>query len=244
MANPFSLGRSSTLTRMELKIDEVEIPEFLGKGFRIYEWRHASAILRSDFPDQWNDLVSVLSAFKLRKSHVEKGGGEKSEITKSLEVGFKALGWLPKNWDTTIQVTETKKGRNIGSPVKMESPTHEVDHVKGGVALEIEWSNKDPFYDRDLNNFRLLFDLRVISVGVVLTKSDDLIPLFRTIPDLDKRGKQKKDSRTGKPVFCNTKYGMSTTWLSKLLPRVEGGGGGGCPILVFAISKEHFDPNS
>ena len=45
----------------------------------------------------------------------------------------------------------------------MESPTHRIDCFKNHVALEIEWNNKDPFYDRDLNNFRLLFDLRAIS---------------------------------------------------------------------------------
>ena len=48
--------------------------------------------------------------------------------------------------------------------------SHEIDHVrtyKPGIrlALEIEWNNKDPFFDRDLNNFRLLFDLRAIQVG-------------------------------------------------------------------------------
>jgi Restriction endonuclease BglII len=32
---------------------------------------------------------------------------------------------------------------------------------RGRVGLEIEWNNKDPFFDRDLNNFRLLFELRV-----------------------------------------------------------------------------------
>ncbi len=36
-----------------------------------------------------------------------------------------------------------------------DSPTHKVDCFKGRVGLEIEWNNKDPFYDRDLNNFRL-----------------------------------------------------------------------------------------
>lgn len=228
---------------MERQIEEIAIPEFVCSGFKIYEWRHASAILRSDFPDQWSDLISVLSSFTLRKSHVEKGGGEKSDITKSLEVGFKKLGWLPRNWDTKIEVTETKKGKTVGQPIRMESPTHEVDHVRGGVALEIEWSNKDPFYDRDLNNFRLLFDLRVISVGVIITKADDLIALFKQLPEVDKQGNQKRD-KNGQPVFCNTKFGMSTTWLSKLLPRLEGGGGGGCPVLVFAISKAHYDPNS
>ncbi|MXY82808.1 MAG: restriction endonuclease, partial [Gemmatimonadetes bacterium] len=35
-------------------------------------------------------------------------------------------------------------------------------------------------------------------------------------------------------------YGASTTHMSKLLPRIEGGGGGGCPILVFGISKKLY----
>jgi len=33
-----------------------------------------------------------------------------------------------------------------------------VDCFKNRVAIEVEWNNKDPFYDRDLNNFRLLYD--------------------------------------------------------------------------------------
>jgi hypothetical protein len=32
-------------------------------------------------------------------------------------------------------------------------------------------------------------------------------------------------------------YGASTTHLGKLLPRIEGGGGGGCPVLVLGISR-------
>jgi len=43
----------------------------------------------------------------------------------------------------------------------METPTHKVDCFKNRVALEIEWNNKDPFFDRDRNNFRLLFDQRI-----------------------------------------------------------------------------------
>ena len=89
------------------------------------------------------------------------------------------------------------------------------------VALEIEWNNKDPFYDRDLNNFRLLFDLRAISVGVIITRCDDLQDIFNDLG----RG---------------TSYGASTTHMSKLLPRIEGGGGAGCPLLVFGISKSLY----
>jgi len=100
----------------------------------------------------------------------------------------------------------------------MDTPTHKVDCFRNRVALEIEWNNKDPFYDRDLNNFRLLFDLRAISVGVIITRCDDLQNLFN---ELGRR----------------SSYGASTTHMSKLLPRIEGGSGAGCPLLVLGISK-------
>jgi hypothetical protein len=35
-------------------------------------------------------------------------------------------------------------------------------------------------------------------------------------------------------------YGMSTTHMSKLLPRIEGGGGAGCPILVIGMKKSLY----
>ncbi|MGH7006603.1 MAG: BglII/BstYI family type II restriction endonuclease, partial [Alphaproteobacteria bacterium] len=35
-------------------------------------------------------------------------------------------------------------------------------------------------------------------------------------------------------------YGASTTHMSKLLPRLEGGGGGGCPVVVFGIGRANY----
>ena len=93
-----------------------------------------------------------------------------------------------------------------------------MDCFRNGIALELEWNNKDPFFDRDLSNFRLLFDLRAVSVGVIITRCDELQNYFNSIG----RG---------------TSYGASTTHMSKLLPRIEGGGGAGCPILVFGIRR-------
>ena len=74
---------------------------------------------------------------------------------------------------------------------------------------------------RDLNNFRLLFDLRAISVGVIITRCDELQQIFNLL---------------GK----GASYGASTTHMSKLLPRLEGGSGGGCPVLVFGISRKLY----
>jgi hypothetical protein len=147
--------------------------------YEIHEWKHASAILKHDFPAEWEDLLAMLRSFRLRK------------------------------FSTAVIVDD----------VRMESPTHKVDCYKNHVALEVEWNNKDPFYDRDLNNFRLLFDLRAVSVGLIFTRCDELQGEF------DKLGRGKS-------------YGNSTTHMSKLLPRIVGGGGAGCPIIVIGIRAQ------
>jgi hypothetical protein len=131
--------------------------------------------------------------------------------SKQIDREFFARGWEEKQFSTSIVVD----GRQT------DSPTHKVDCFKNRVALEIEWNNKDPFYDRDLNNFRLLFDLRVVSVGVIITRTDELQEIFDTLG----RGKS---------------FGNSTTHMSKLIPRINGGGGGGCSLLVFGITKKLY----
>lgn len=188
-----------------------QLPQFIRENYEVHEWRHALPILRSDFSAEYNEIVDVLTRFRLQKSWITVGGGRKSMVSEWIDGELCKHGWQPKNFDTKITVDETS----------VESPTHEVDCFKNRVALEIEWNNKDPFYDRDLNNFRLLFDLRVVSVGVVITRCDELQEIF------DGLGR-------------GSSYGASTTHMSKLLPRIQGGGGAGCPIMVFGIRRSLY----
>ena len=180
--------------------------------FDVFEWKHACAILMEDFPQEWRDILDVLEQFQLRKSHVLTPGGGKSPVANALDSQFFSRGWVEKAFQTAITVD-----RSI-----TETPTHSVDCFKNGVALEVEWNNKDPFYDRDLNNFRLLHELRAISVGVIITRADELQGLFNSL------GKGKS-------------YGPSTTHMSKLLPRIRGGGSGGCPVLAFGITMQCYE---
>jgi hypothetical protein len=184
------------------------LPAFVRENYEVHEWKHACAILHQDFPGEWQDIVDALTEFRFKRSWVNVGGGSKSRVAAALDAFLLGRGWIEKKFDTEILVD----GR------RLESPTHSVDCFKNGVALEIEWNNKDPFYDRDLNNFRLLFDLRTVAVGVIITRCDHLQEIFVELG----RG---------------ASYGMSTTHMSKLLPRLKGGSGGGCPILVFGISS-------
>lgn len=187
------------------------LPEFVARNYECHEWKHASAIMTQDFPAEWADLLALLTAFRLRRSWIVSGGGNKTRLAAWVDGFLSRRGWVEKQFQTAIEVD----GR------RMDAPTHKVDCFKNGIALEIEWNNKDPFYDRDLNNFRLLFDLRAMSVGIILTRSSELQEIFNQLG----RG---------------SSYGNSTTHMAKLLPRIEGGSGAGCPLLVFGIRKSLY----
>lgn len=187
------------------------LPSIIRTNYEVHEWKHACAVLSSDFPNEWKDIIDVLTYFKLKRSHIVVPGGSKSQVASAIDSEFAGKGWSEKGFDTKVVVDN----------VSLESPTHKVDCFKNRIALEIEWNNKDPFFDRDLNNFRLLFELRTISVGIIITRCDELQEIF------DDLGRGRS-------------YGNSTTHMSKLLPRIEGGGGGGCPILVFGITKKLY----
>lgn len=183
------------------------VPQELQRLYEVREWRNAAGILATACEDQWKDIIEILSAFRLLRSEIEAAGGRKSPIANQIDGAFYGRGWQEKQFRTAITLDDNT----------FESPTHKVDCFKGRVALELEWNNKDPFYDRDLNNFRLLFDLRAIDVGVIVTRSTKLNPIFHEL------GKYPS-------------YGASTTHSEKLWPRLDGGGGGGCPVLAFAIT--------
>jgi hypothetical protein len=160
--------------------------------------------------------MDVLGSFRLKHSDLAKRGGRKSPISEAIDSSLYRRGWVEKKFETAILVDGNRR----------DSPTHKVDCFKGKIALEVEWNNKDPFYDRDLNNFRLLYDLRVADLGIVVTRSLSLMDY------LQHDGLQLGRDTAG--------TGSSTTHFGKLEPRILGGGAGGCPVLVFAMTAELY----
>lgn len=186
-------------------------PKEVQSKFDIYDFRHGSTILENDFPKEYLELANFLSSFVLTSDDILTPGGKKSPIAKKFDDGLYKLGWEEKQWDIKIEVDG--EDRN--------SPTHKVDYFKNGIAVELEWNNKDPFFDRDLNNFRLLHQLKIISVGIIVTRASELQTIFNKL--------NKGQS-----------YGASTTHINKLLPKIEGGGAAECPIIVFGINKNSY----
>ncbi len=87
-------------------------------------------------------------------------------------------GWHEKKFNIKIDVD--------GCPIPI--PTHRIDNFKQlpgqprGVGVEVEWNNKDPFYDRDLNNSSGSFDNSMfLWVGVIITRLSELQDILDTV---------------------------------------------------------------
>lgn len=187
------------------------LPQTIFDKFDVYERNHATAILITDFPNEYQEILSVLNNFTLTQNDILTPGGRKSPIADKLDGALYKLGWLEKRFDINISIDSEY----------YDTPTHKIDCCKNRIGVEIEWNNKDPFYDRDLSNFRILHEVNALSVGVIITRSDELQYIF---------------NRLGK----GSSYGASTTHFGKLQPRIDGRGSGGCPILVFSIKPSCY----
>ena len=56
------------------------VPDDLELLYEFQEWRHATAILATDFPAEWAEIVDVLRGFRLKRSDVAAKGGRKSPV--------------------------------------------------------------------------------------------------------------------------------------------------------------------
>jgi hypothetical protein len=142
-------------------------------GFQVEFHSHAEAILRGDFPTAEQEIEEVLVSATIPVEEIIAGGGGEAKGTQRLRRGLQA-----KEWATVEFVVEKRI-----NGVPREAVTHKMDHVKsfdlpgggkGTLAMEIEWNNKDPFYDRDLENFKRLHADGAISVGIIVTRGRTL----------------------------------------------------------------------
>lgn len=156
--------------------------EKLKERYEVHEFKHAVAILKNDFYNEFLEILDILNEFELLASDILFPGGRKSPIAEKIDSKFYSKGWQEIEFDTKIILEKLHCNEKDKERVKeYETPTHKIDCFKNRIAFEIEWNNKTEFYDRDLNNFRLLFDLDAISVGIIITRSTELDDIFKEL---------------------------------------------------------------
>jgi len=234
-------------------------PQLEAAGFDL-EWTyHADAILRGHFSDAVAELDSIISPTELPLPEIVGSGGGEAKLTQRLRRALADADWNKR---------EIAVEKRIDSSVTYAT-SHEVDHLKtfpaGTIALEIEWNNKDPFYDRDLEHFQRLHADGAISLGVIVTRgssfqaeiesyirgfahqqgingSADLQALGitrtkRQEADADKLAKTNGLSYADAwaKSFKRDKFASSTTHWEQLERRLRRGVGSPCPLVAIGV---------
>lgn len=224
--------------------------------YDVYSYRHAASILANSYPAELREIELALLEFRMTEREIAVPGGNESVIPRKFSYFLRPKGWVETRIQGDLQVRlqeyEEKcmvNGKLQKSKLPERAPRlienfidgHKIDYVKGRVAFDLEWNSKDQTFDRDLYALRAFHECGLISAGVLVTRSASLNPVFHRVQRLDEDGNPKyytKGKKAGQPESVWSKYGASTTWMGKLLYRLNAGRHGGCPVLVFGITPK------
>lgn len=197
--------------------------------YEFFDYGHALEILYESFPNEWEEIQDALRRLELTIDDISKAGGNESPIPKKFDDVLYPYGWREIRISGDLVVKKyprqivQRRGRFSDEPFEIETikgyiDGHNIDFLKNKVAFDLEWNSKDQTFDRDLLAMRTYFDCGLIDVGVIVTRAEELNGIF-------------------KEIGIMAKYGASTTWMGKLLYRLDSRRNGGCPILAVGIKK-------
>lgn len=206
------------------------------------ETNSAAAVLKAVCPDEWENVVDILSKYRLHPTTWLKAGGNRGDIAAEIDSAFYQFGWREARLDLETKGTlYSKNEKKIGELPSVIQEGYLVDNFKGRVVLDVEWNAKDGNLDRDLSAYRSWYEAGVISAGIIITKDRlSLLALARrlwkeyqdTLPENERNNKLPIDLTTS-----------TTTTFDKAQMRVRRGVMGTCPILIVAASEKTWDGN-
>ena len=226
-----------------------KLPADILTRYEVHSYRGAAVLLSEAHPEQFRDLCDALRTFSITTTMIRTAGGNESDVPKLLSKSLRPLGWKETliRGDLIVSLVSKIPGRRRKTDPKIEKRElrrdkfldgHKIDYVKGRVAFDLEWNSKDQTFDRDLYAFSAFAQCGVIDVGVLLTRSASLNPVFAALGQSLKSDGTPEFNKKGKPRRVSEKYGASTTWMGKLLYRLNAGRNGACPVLVIGITPE------
>lgn len=199
------------------------IPESIANKYEFFNFNSALEILTQSYLETFGELVRALEQFDIVTADITEKGGNESPIPKKLSAILRPLEWTETeiSGDLIVRLLDGKKQKKIWKEYTLEEfiSGHKIDYVKGNIAVDMEWNSKDQTFDRDLYAFRTFYECGVIACGVIITRSESLNAVFASLG-----------------TEIRNKYGASTTWVGKLLPRIHARRHGGCPLLVVGLT--------
>ncbi len=208
--------------------------DHINERFEIHSYRNAAAVLAGSQKEAFSEITRALEAFSISQTMIRTPGGSKGPIARYVDTLF-GDDWLETriSADLHVKLLHAREKNRVLSEYSREGflDGHRIDFVKGKVALDLEWNSKDQTYDRYLYAFSAFYEAGAIDVGVILTRGNSLDnTFFRGLGKV-----LKKDGAEGLEGVVK-KFGASTTWMGKLLYRLDAGRNGGCPVLAVGIT--------
>ena len=142
-------------------------PKDILKLYTVFDYRHATAILTTEFKDEFDDLCLALRQFRFTDEQVKASGGNESAIPKTFSSILRPMKWKEGRLSVRLMVDDEVA----------RADTHKIDYLKNRIAFDLEWNSKDQTFDRDLTAFRAFFDYGRVSVGVLVSRDTSLVPL-------------------------------------------------------------------
>ena len=205
------------------------------EGYEYAATRYADVILQQSFSMRCADLVATLVDFQPTLMELRTGGGGRAVFVKRFDDSLGntredgRMVWGKQNItiekSVSLDGNEVRRGRTRGHEIDMFGRGTLAQPLPG-IAVEMEWNNKDPFFDRDLNNFEALHREGAIAIGVIVTRGPRL---------------QDAIAHTVRSKDGGLKYGQASTHWNKLVPKVNLGGGGECPLLLIGIEPKRIE---
>jgi len=207
------------------------LPEDIRLRYEVHSYRSAAVVLAQSHPVEFNELMEALRHFSLSRNMIQAAGGNESQVPKRFSSLLRPQGWyetivqgdliVRRSWSEPVPAAGKGKPRSVRKHAEFRREKfldgHKIDYVKGKVAFDLEWNSKDQTFDRDLYAFSAFATCGVVDVGVLVTRSASLNPVFRELG-------------------VASKYGASTTWMGKLLYRLNAGRNAACPVLAIGIT--------
>jgi CRISPR-associated protein Csd2 len=197
-------------------------PADILEKYEIYNYAHAAEIMSLAYPNEFNDLVYVLRNMHITLEDILTAGGNESPIPPKYKEILFPRGWSETRIHGDLNLVMDYRSSAIESK-SILLPNYingyNIDFFKNKIAIDTEWNSKDQTFDRDLMAMRTYYEFGIISSGVIITRGTEL----KSLP---------------KELDPTKKFGASSTWMGKLLYRLESRRSGGCPIIAIGITPE------
>lgn len=199
------------------------VPQSIKDRYELHNFNNAVEILASSGLDEYQEIIKALNKFIITKGDIMKKGGNESDIPKKLSTVLRPLGWKETkiSGDLLLKL-KPRHGQVEERIIENFVEGYNIDYVKKRVAMDMEWNSKDQTFDRDLYAFSAFYKYNIIDCVIIITRSEKLNPIFHKLG-------------------IKNKYGASTTWMGKLLPRISSGRNSGCPLLVIGITPQTLE---